>query len=462
MKMHTKICFTLLALVMAVTANAQTELKPEEARAIAEEGYVFGYAMIENYKTMFGFCINPKSPVYSGFNKYQHNRKLYDPDFKLVVTPNNDTVYSTTFADLRTEPLVISVPPTGERYFSIQLVDYATDNFAYIGNRATGNKGGNYVVVGPNFKGSLPAGKFDRVIVAPSQFVALATRTAVNGPDDTAGAVAIQDNLLLTPLSTFLGQPVPEPAPAIDFPPFDQARIDGIEFFTYLDMVLDWHTPRIDEVEILGRLQRIGLLGGGVNGFDASSFSPEVQAAILEGIQAGRKAIEKRGNNLGERINGWEYTPPMGNFGTDYLFRSAVAWKFLYTHSPEEALYPIANVDAEGRPLDGKFSYVLRFKKGALPPAEAFWSITMYDGATRLLVHNAIKRYSIGDRTAGLTYDKDGGLTFYLQHASPGKDRESNWLPAPEGSFYVILRAYVPKKEMLTGTYRLPPIEVVN
>lgn len=439
--------------------SKRIELTPDEARAIAEEAYIFGFAMVENYKSIYGFCINPKSPVYSGFNKYQHNRKLYDPDFKLVVTPNNDTLYSTTFADLRTEPLVISVPSTGDRYFVIQLVDGSSDNLAYIGTRETGRNGGNFVLVGPNFKGSLPTDRFDRIIVSPSQFVALVTRTAINGAADTAGATAIQDNLRLTPLSQFLGKPAPKPAPAIDFPPFDPAKVDGIEFFTYLDMVLNWHTPRLDDAGILGRLTRIGVLAGGLAEFDAGRFSPEVQAALMEGIRAGRKAIEERGNNLGERVNGWEYTPPMGNFGTDYLFRSAVAWKFMYTNSPEEALYPIANVDAEGRALDGRSNYVLRFEKGGLPPADAFWSVTMYDGTTRLLVHNVLKRYSIGDRTAGLTFDADGGLTLYLQHSSPGKDRESNWLPAPEGSFYVILRAYAPREEMLSGRYRLPPVK---
>jgi hypothetical protein len=433
-----------------------------EARAIAEEAYVFGYAMVENYKSIFGFCLYPKSPVYSGFNKYQHNRKLYDPDFTLVVTPNNDTLYSTTFADLRTEPLVISVPPTGDRYFVIQLVDGSSDNLAYIGTRETGRNGGEFVLVGPNYKGYLATDRFDRVIVSPSQFVALVTRTGINGAEDTAGATAIQDNLHLTPLSQFLGQPAPEPAPAVDFLPFDPAKVDGIEFFTYLDMVLNWHTPRLDEVGILGRMKRIGVLAGGLDEFDAGQFSPEVQAALLEGIHAGRKAIEERGSNLGERINGWEYTPPMGHFGTDYLFRSAVAWKFMYTNSQEEALYPIANVDGNGSALDGKSNYLLRFEKDGTPPVDGFWSVTMYDGKTQLLVRNDLKRYSIGDRTPGLKFDPDGGLTLHLQHSSPGTEPESNWLPAPDGSFYLVLRAYVPKEEIISGRYRLPPVQLAQ
>jgi len=447
------------AFLFAGAGLARADLTADEAREIGREGYIFGYAMVENYKTMFGFSIFEQSPVYSGFNTYQHNREPYDPDFTLVVTPNNDTLYSTTFADLRTEPLVITVPPTRDRYFSIQLVDFSTDNFAYIGTRETGRDGGVFALVGPNFKGSLKGDDFDRVIVAPSQFVALATRTAINGPEDASGAAEVQDGLRLTPLSDFLGKTEPVPAPAIDFLAFDPKAVETIAFFDYLDMILDWHTPRLDEGGILGKLQRIGVLGGGVDGFEADLFDAEIKAALQEGIDAGRAEIEALGNQLGERINGWEYTPPMGNFGTDYLFRSAVAWKFLYTHSPEEALYPIANVDADGALLDGASQYVLRFEPGQLPPVDGFWSLTMYESETRLLVRNEINRYSIGDRTASLELDGDGALEIYIQNESPGPEKEGNWLPAPEGQFYVILRAYVPQAAMLANEYRLPAIQ---
>lgn len=441
-------------------AKATHTVSPEEARALAEEGYIFAYAIIENYKTMFGMCIYPDSPVYSGFNKYLHARKLYDPDFKLVVTPNNDTLYSTTFADLRTEPIVISVPPTGDRYFSIQLVDMATDNFAYIGTRATGTNGGNYLLVGPHFKGSLSTAKFDRVIVAPSQFIALATRTAVDGQEDIPGAAAVQDGLKITLLSQFLKQPAPKSAPPIDFPAFDQAKAESIEFISYLNRLLEWHVTTPGKAALLQRLGRIGVRP--YRPFDPNKLTPAVRSAMEEGVKAGQAKIEDLGNNLGKRIDGWEYTPPMGNYGTDYPFRSAVAWKFLYTHNPEEALYPIANVDGSGQALNGSQRYVLHFTKDQIPPVKAFWSITLYDTKTRLLVHNPIKRYSIGDRTKGLKYGKDGSLTLYIQHKSPGKDKESNWLPTSTGAFYLITRAYIPKESMLKGEYRLPPVKRVQ
>ena len=434
-------------------------LQPSEVQRIAEEAYIYGFAIVENYKAIFGMCIHKDSPQYGGFNHYLHGRKLFDPDYDVVVSPNNDTLYSTTFADLRTEPIVISVPPTGERYFVIQLVDMATDNFAYIGTRTTGQQGGDFVLVGPSFKGALPAKKFDRVIVCPSQFVALATRTALNGPEDLENVIQLQDQLAVTPLSRFLGTSAPEPTAEIRFPPYLPDLYGSPKLFSYLNLMLQWHTPRLSEVDVM---KRFALINVGPNlAFDDKSFPLEIQEAIQAGVAQGHQRIEERGNQLGTTIDGWDYTPPMGNYGHDYLLRSAVAWKFMYTNSPEEALYPIANVDAQRERLNGAKSYTLHFSPGELPPVKAFWSITMYHADTRLMVHNPIKRYSIGDRTSGLQYGEDGSLTIYIQNQTPGPDKESNWLPAPEGLFYLIARAYIPKEPLLSGSYRLPPVRKV-
>ena len=205
------------------------------------------------------------------------------------------------------------------------------------------------------------------------------------------------------------------------------------------------------------RLAKINV-GPGLT-FRLSDFDPEIRQAIEEGAAAGHKKIEEKGNTLGERINGWEYTPPMGRYGTDYLFRSAVAWKFIYTNSPEEALYPIAEADCDGDALTGKNDYVIHFPAGELPPVGAFWSMTMYHADSRLMVHNPIKRYSIGDRTKGLKFGDDGSLTVFVQHEDPGEERLANWLPAPKGDFYLICRMYMPQKPALTGEYRLPPLQ---
>ena len=434
-----------------------SDLAPSEARQIAEEAYIYGFAIVENYKALFGMCVYEASPQYAGFNAYLHGRKLFDPDYKVVVSANNDTLYSTTFADLRTEPIVVSVPPTGDRYFVIQLVDMVTDNFAYIGTRATGKDGGGFVLVGPSYRGAISTAEFKQVIVCPSQFVALATRTAVDGPEDLEGVMEIQDNLVITPLSRFLKTAPPEPAPEIQFPPYTPELYASPKLLEYLNLLLQWHTPRLSEVDMMKRFARLNV--GANFEFDYHGFTPQVQDAIREGVAAGHQQIEERGNRLGTTIDGWDYTPPMGNYGNDYLFRSAVAWKFIYTNSPEEALYPIANVDSEGEALTGAKDYVLHFPPGQFPPVEAFWSITMYHADTRLMVHNRIERYSIGDRTKGLKHGKDGSLTIYIQHQSPGPEKEANWLPAPEGAFYLIARTYVPQQPMLTGAYRLPSVK---
>ncbi len=201
------VAFSLCTGFISGAANAaDTSLTAKEAESIAYEAYVYGYGIVENYKAIFGMSVFKKSPMYSGFNHYRHSRDLYTPEFKTVVSPNNDTLYSTTFADLRQEPLVIQAGPTGDRYFSIQLVDMLTNNIAYIGTRATGNKGGKYLLVGPDFKGAINSKAFDRVIVSQSPFVALATRTGVAGPADLPEAHKIQDNIQLTGYEAYTGR----------------------------------------------------------------------------------------------------------------------------------------------------------------------------------------------------------------------------------------------------------------
>ncbi|MCP8899503.1 DUF1254 domain-containing protein [Gilvimarinus xylanilyticus] len=443
----------------AGTCADTSKLTPTEARQLAEEAYIYGFGIVENYKALFGMSIAKQSPAYSGFNNYLHGRKLYDPDYTTVVSPNNDTFYSTTWADLSREPLVIEVPPTGDTYFVVQLVDMVTDNFAYIGTRTTGTEGGTFLLTGPDNKGAFSSDKFDQVITSQSRYVALATRTATDGtPEGNEKAFAIQDGLKLAPLSQYLGEGEPKPVVDPEFSIYNADKLYGKPaLFTYLNQFLTWQTPSIYETELMKRLSQIHI--GPYQEFSLDSFSPVVQSAIKEGIRAGHEQIVAKANSLGQRIDGWEYIPPMGDYGQNYLFRSAVAYKFIYTNSPEEAIYPIAEADGNNRPLDGsQHNYVLRFAADELPPVKAFWSMTMYHSDTRLMVKNPIQRYSIGDRTPGLQYDEDGSLTLYLQKDSPGEDLQSNWLPAPDGPFYIIARMYIPKAEALNGDYRLPAI----
>jgi hypothetical protein len=354
-------------------------------------------------------------------------------------------------------PLVVSVPPTGDRYFVIQLVDMGTDNFAYIGTRATERDGGDFLLVGPRFKGPVDADRFTQVIQCPSDFVALATRTAIDGAEDLPGVIALQDQLAVRPQSAFSGLDEPAAVAAIDWPAYSGDVYGSPKLFELLNFLLPFHVPAEYEREVLDRISRIGV--GPHRVFDLDAFDAEVAAAITEGAADAHAAIEARGNSLGTVVEGWQEIPPMGTYGDNYLFRAAVAWKFIYTNSPEEALYPIAETDADGNPLSGEHDYVIHFDADRLPPVDAFWSITLYDSATRLMIDNPINRYSIGDRTPGLHHHDDGSLTIHLRHHPPQGPDDANWLPAPAGRFYLNTRAYMPRPEFLDGTYRLPPVE---
>ncbi|MCH9839172.1 DUF1214 domain-containing protein [bacterium] len=429
----------------------------EAARALAVEAYTYGFAMVESYKAIFAMCVWTDAPTYSGFNNYLHGRVLFDSSYDTVVNANNDTLYSTTFADLRREPIVVSVPPTGDRYFVIQLVDMGTDNFAYIGTRATGRDGGDFLLVGPRFKGPVDAEGFTRVIHCPSDFVALATRTAIDGADDLPGVIAVQDRLAIRPQSAFSATEKPPAPAAIDWPPYTSDVYRSPKLFELLNFLLPFHVAADHERKVLDRISHIGV--GPHRTFDLNAFDTVVAEAIAEGVAEAHAAIEARANSLGTVVDGWQDIPPMGTYGDDYLFRSAVAWKFIYTNSPEEALYPIAETDADGAPLSGANDYVIHFDADRLPPVDAFWSITLYGSETRLMIDNPIDRYSIGDRTPGLRYGDDGSLTIRIQQHPPDGSDVANWLPAPAERFYLNARAYLPDPEFLDGTYRLPPVQ---
>ncbi len=402
-------------------------------------------------------CIWTDAPTYSGFNHYLHGRVLFDSSYDTVVNANNDTLYSTTFADLRREPIAVSVPPTGDRYFVIQLVDMGTDNFPYIDTRATGRDGGDFLLVGPRFKGPIDADRFTQVIECPSDFVALATRTAIDGAEDLPGVIAVQEQLAIRPRSAFLGTEAPPAPAAIDWPPYSGDVYGSPKLFELLNFLLPFHVPADHERGVLDRIAQIDV--GPHRTFDLGTFEPAEAEAITGGAAEAHAAIEARGNSLGTVIDGWQDIPPMGTSGDDYLFRSAVAWKSIYTNSPEEALYPIAESDADGNSLSGAHQYVVHFDADHLPPVDAFWSITLYDSETRLMVDNPIDRYSIGDRTPNLRYGDDGSLTIRIQHDPPEGLDEANWLPAPAGRFYLNTSAYMPRPEFLDGTYRLPAVQ---
>ena len=444
---------------------------PNEATAIAEEAYIYAFPMMENYRTMYVQAIDRTAPGYmGGFNELVHKTELLGPDFKDVVRPNNDTMYSFAWLDLRSQPVVITVPEIKNRYYSVQLVDMFTHNFDYIGTRATGTEAGSYVIAGPEWGGTKPRDA-KAVLQSESSFVYCVIRTEVGGPDDVAAVMALQKRYRLTPLNVFLGRTGAPVAAGITFPAYDSSRAKSAAFIDLLNFLLTEVVVAPEEEELMRRFSRIGIRAGALGA--SGSLSPALRDALDKGVGQGMVAIDKAAYDPSQlqgvtvrEGHGWQGLA--GIFGpgdvmrTKYLARAVAAMVGLYGNDVEEAYYPIANSDASGDPLDGStHRYVMRFEKDELPAVDAFWSMTMYSLPDQLMVPNPIARYSIGDRSK-LEHGKDGSLTIYVQHESPRKEKSSNWLPAPDGAFSLQFRMYLPKPKSLDPLYLPPPVDPVR
>ncbi|MFN8475378.1 MAG: DUF1214 domain-containing protein [Anaerolineae bacterium] len=433
------------------------DIDKAEARELSKRVTIFAFALVEHYKAIWAaFC--PDSPRRVEEYKYTFTLKLYGPEFDLNVSPNNDTVYAGAAFDLRAEPTVLKVPAIRDRYYSIQIIGCTTDDVGYIGTGATGTEAGTYLIAGPDWKGEVPAG-ISGVLRSPSRFVIAPARIAVHGEADLANVAALQDKFVVMPLSKYLGQPAPPPPPAVNWLPFYDARTgDLYGFLNHLAFMMQWQVYSAADAPALADVETLGVKAG--EPFDKSAFTVDTWNALDEGLASGRAAIQDRADHIGRVVNGWSYSPPTaGHFGTDYLLRSATAWKYIYLQAPEEALYPTADVDANGEQFDGATGrYVLDFPAGHLPPVKYFWSVTIYDKKRGLLVRNPISRYSISDRTPGIQYGSDGGLRLYIQADRPDDQEAANWLPAPREPFYLILRCYGPEPALLDGEYVIPAV----
>lgn len=423
-----------------------------EATAIAKDAWIYAYPMMENYNTWYRQAADSQVPEYvGGFNKFRHYSEPFTPANKDVVTPNNDTPYSWAWLDLRAEPMVLTVPavPKG-RYYVCQFVDLFTYNFAYVGVRATGPDSGSYLFAGPSWKGETPKG-IKKVFRAETEIVGTLTRTALDGPDDVANVKAIQAGMKLQPLSAFLGQPAPPPAPApaIVFPPPDKAKEASRDFIGYLNFFLQFAMPpHPSEVALRQRFERIGIGPG--KSWDAAKVDPALLAAIDQGVKEGEKALQDK---LAATFDSNGLFGPRDPAKNDYLTRAAAANKGLYGNSLEEAWYG-------GYVGDGARPATVHFAAGNLPPSNFFWSMTLYTLPDRFLYANEIERYSIGDRTKGLKYGADGSLTLYVSHGPPAsQDAKANWLPAPAGKYSLVARIYGPKPALMSGAWKLPPLQ---
>jgi hypothetical protein len=440
-----------------------------ETKAIAEEGFVFGLPIVMYYTSAYELFVETtssqfKAPVGQLFNE----ARVFTPKDTAVITPNSDTPYSLMEIDLRAEPTVISVPAVPKpRYYSVQLTDANTFNYGYVGSRATGNGPGDYMVIGPDWKGETPS-HIKQVFHSTTPLSAVIFRTQLFNAADMPNVVKIQARYKVQPLHAFLKQPAPAAPPAINYLKAN-AEIAKTEFWQLLDFALQHIPPSPEEAAIRAKLASIGIGPG--KQFDMKDLSAEHKAAILLGMKAGDGAVDKYIASGGAVINGWNVGSFFGDrafYNGDWLKRAAAAKGGIFGNSAIEAMYPLTRILPSGEALDGsKHNYTLTFAKGSLPPVNAFWSVTMYDGKTQFLIDNPINRYLINSpMLPGMKTNPDGSLTLYIQKDSPGKEKEANWLPAPSGTIYLVMRLYWPKETPPSilpagkGTWQPPAVQL--
>ena len=428
-----------------------------EAYEIGLEAYVYFYPAVSIEVTRrVGTNIEAgKIPGFGPMNTFSHFRAFPTADFKSVVRPNFDTLYSSAWLDLRKEPMVVSAPDTGGRYYLLPMLDMWTDVFASPGKRTSGTRVGNFAVVPPEWQGQLPAGV--QKIQSPTRYVWVIGRTQTNGTKDYAAVNKIQDGYTITPLSQWGRVPKPVHAvvdPSVDMktPPLDQVnKMPAAGYFKFAAEIMKLQQPHVTDWSILARLKRIGIEPG--KSFDYERLDRGIQQALEKAATDGLKGMYAKLPTFARVVNGWQMnTDTMGVYGDYYLKRAAVALVGLGANQPEDAIYPLNLADADGKPMVGENNYTLHFNKEELPPVNAFWSVTMYDEAG-FQVANPISRFAIGDRD-DLKYNPDGSLDLYLQHENPGLDKESNWLPSPaSGALGVTMRLYAPKPQALDGRW---------
>lgn len=470
--LNVALCLSLGA-IAAPMAQAQTTTptKEEEAHAIAVDAYVYFYPLITmDITRKQSTNVPPGKEAFKGPMNTFVNVPEYPPaDYKGVVRPNFDTLYSASWLDMTKEPVVISLPDTDGRYYLMPLLDMWSDVFASPGWRTTGTKAGTYLITPPGwrpdlrerFAEELKLPKDTQRIDAPTPYVWVIGRTKTDGPADYAAVHKIQAGYTVAPLSEFGKTPKPVEAkidPSVDMKTPPKVQVDtmkGGQYFAYAAELLKLHPPHITDQPIIAQMKRIGIEPG--KSFDISKLDPAVQKAIDTSPQDGQKLMAWKVPTLARVANAWSMnTDTMGVYGNYYLKRAIVAQMGLGANLVEDAIYPLNLGDESGKPLDGANKYTINFGKGSAPPVNAFWSITLYD-SEGFQVGNTLNRFAVSSWMP-FEYNPDGSLDIYFQNESPGKDKEANWLPAPKGPFNLTMRLYGPKSEALTGKWNPPPV----
>ena len=459
---------TAATVCSALVLPARGALTAEQAKGLGRDAYYYAYPIVVMDITTVQATNVPNAtavPMRAPVNRFAHFRTYPKADSRDIVRFNFDTLYSFAWLDLSKEPIILSVPDSGGRYYLVPMLDMWTDVFAVPGTRTTAGKARQFAIAAPGWKGKLPKGV--ELIQAPTSRVWVMGRTQTNGPADYDAVHKVQDAYTLTPLSRWGRRPSPANDVPIDAaidnttPPLVQVnKLSGVEMLARLAELLKKYPPHAEDYPILMRLQALGLVPGQT--FDVKKLDPITVQAINDGAKEALADMQRSISKLGTVTNGWTFTTQnIGTYGTSYKQRAIIAMAGLGANLPEDAVYPTAFVDGNGQRLSGANHYVLHFDKGQLPPADAFWSITLYD-KDGFQVANPIDRFAIGDRD-GLAFNVDGSLDIYVQSDSPGADKQANWLPAPkDGPFALTMRIYSPRREVLDGTWSPPPVKALS
>lgn len=459
----------IVSLCMGILISTQASsiaLDKNKLHDSVVQAYIFAYPLVL-METTKKVTTNVARPIDKG-NKFQApvnqlvNVSVFpDANFKDVVRPNADTLYTSAFLDLNKEPMVLSVPDMHDRYYLMPMLSGWTDIFASPGTRTTGNKAQSFLITGPFWKGKMPEGMTE--IKSPTNLVWLLGRTQTNGVSDYEVVHAIQKEYKLVPLSAWGKNYIPPKGHVLSSintkkaPSIQVQQLSAVAYFTLFSKLLKDNPLTKEDAPMKEVLAQIGLEQG--KEFNAGILSSEQINTFNKAITQAQHKIAENVQTSGKRINGWQYFPIVGTYGTHYLDRASVAFAGLGANIPEDALYPTAFRDEQNNLLNGTNNYIIHFSKGKLPPVNGFWSLSMYD-KNSFFVTNSINRYALGDRDK-LKFNSDGSLDIYIQKASPGKDKEANWLPAPEGTFNVTLRLYWPKEEVLKNKWVMPGIQKV-
>jgi hypothetical protein len=447
----------------ASTAEADATAREQQALEAGVEAVVYGLPLVIMDLTRAKVTNVARPGNFAApTNQFAHVRAFPDASFRDVVRANVDTLYSSAWLDLSKEPIVLSTPDTKGRHFLLPMIDAWTNIFASPGKRTTGTQAGQFVITGPGWTGALPAGLTE--LKSPTNMVWIIGRTQTNGPQDYTAVHAIQDGYTLVPLSSF-GRPytpaeaVVDPGVDMQAAPVDQLKaMSSAAFFERMAALMASNPPPASDAPVLEKLRAIGIVPGAK--FDPTTLDPAVAKGLESSLSVALQKLEAASKETGAPVNGWR-VPPMvlGNFGSDFGARAVIALVGLGANLPQDAVYPSTFVDADGQPLDGANRYVIRFEKDATPPVQAFWSITMYD-ADSFFVANPIDRHALSSWMP-LAKNADGSLELYVQAGSPGKDKESNWLPAPSGPFNLTMRMYWPNEtppSIMDGSWKPPAV----